>query len=671
MPIATSQHDRKQFRRQKLARLRAKAAARAAELAEHAHPLDPLSMDELERVVDIVHEHPDFRFAMRFGSVTLKEPAKAALIADSPPPRSAEVVLIDNESRGSFKLEVDLGARSVRDWQRIDGQPALAPDEFIETELAVKMDGRVLEALRRRGLDLEERSQINVDPWSAGYFGEPEERERRIARALIYVKHGLEDNQYAHVVDGVSAIVDLNEQEVIAVEDVAVLPIPQRCANWAASYQERFRTDIKPLEISQPEGPSFMVEGNLVRWQKWQFRVGFTPREGLVLHQVAYDDDGDLRSLFQRISVAEMTIPYGDEAFLQYRKNAFDIGEYGIGVLANSLERGCDCLGDIFYFDASYVNAFGELMPIPNAVCMHEEDDGILWKHYDFRTDTTEVRRSRKLVVSFIATVGNYEYAFYWHFRQDASIECEIKATGVVQTGALPDGETSKFGTMLEPNLYGVNHQHHFCVRLHAAIDGEHNQVTEVDTVADPTGPSNPFGNAFYAKRTTFERESEAQRNVDLATARYWIIQSSRRKNGMGYPTGYKIEPGESAPPYAQLGSSLHERAGYLWHQLWVTRFEESERYPAGDFPNQHPGGDGLPRWVEQDRPIKDDDIVVWHVLGHHHIPRAEDWPVMPVAKLGFKLKPVNFFDRNPALDVPPSPPKHHSDDFCEHCSDG
>jgi primary-amine oxidase len=665
--IATSQLDRKQYRRQKLARLRSKAAARAAELAEHAHPLDPLSADELERVVDIVQRHADYRYGMRFGMVSLKEPARS----ESGSPRAAEVILIDNTSRGSFRVDVDLGAGTVRDWRRIEGQPAIAPDEFAETELAVKMDGRVLEALRRRGLDLEERSQINVDPWSAGYYDAPDERDRRIARALIYVKHGLEDNQYAHVVDGLSAIVDLNDQEVVAVHDDAVLPVPQQCANWAASYQERFRSDIKPLEISQPEGPSFTVEGHLVRWQKWQFRVGFTPREGLVLHDVAYDDDGDLRSLFRRISVAEMTVPYGDDAFLQYRKNAFDIGEYGVGVLANSLERGCDCLGEIYYFDASYVNAFGELMPIPNAVCMHEEDDGILWKHYDFRTDKTEVRRSRKLVVSFVATVGNYEYAFYWHFRQDASIECEIKATGVVQTGALPDGETSKFGTMLGPNLYAVNHQHHFCVRMHAAIDGEGNQVTEVDTVADPTGPSNQFGNAFYAKRTTFERESEAQRNVDLATVRYWIIQSSRRKNGMGYPTGYKIEPGESAPPFAQPGSSLHQRAGYLWHHLWVTRFDDSERYPAGDFPNQNPGGDGLPRWVEQDRPIKDEDIVVWHVLGHHHMPRAEDWPVMPVAKLGFKLKPVNFFDRNPALDVPPSPPSHHHDDFCEHCSDG
>ena len=406
MSIATSQQDRKQYRRQKLARLRAKQKARAAEHAEHAHPLDPLSADELERVVEIVQRHPEYRYGMRFGMVSLVEPSRVALCSGSPPPRAAEVVLIDNTSRGSFRGYVDLDAGSVRAWQRLEGQPAIAPDEFAETELAVKMDGRVLEALRRRGLDLEERSQINVDPWSAGYYGTPEENERRIARALIYVKHGLEDNQYAHVVDGVSAIVDLNDQEVVAIEDVAVLPVPQQCANWAASHQERFRTDIKPLEISQPEGPSFTVEGNLVRWQKWQFRVGFTPREGLVLHDVAYDDDGEHRSLFHRISVAEMTVPYGDNAFLQYRKNAFDIGEYGVGILAEQpgarlrLPRGDLLLRRVVRRCVRRTDAD------PERCCMHEEDDGILWKHYDFRTDKTEVRRSRKLVVSFIATVA-------------------------------------------------------------------------------------------------------------------------------------------------------------------------------------------------------------------------------------------------------------------------
>jgi primary-amine oxidase len=647
---------RKMYREQKLERLRTKEAASASEA--HQHPLDPLTPSELERAVRTVQGHPRFRFGMRFGSVALAEPVKELILTGKDCGRIAQVIIIDNNSKGSYRLLIDLTNGQVTDWSTIEGQPAIAPDEFAETEMAVKMDGRVDEALRRRGLDLQDRAQVNVDPWSVGYYS-TKDGERRVARGLVYVKHDLDDNQYAHVVDGLSVLVDLNDQEVVAIDDEKVIPVPMECNNWAQSHQREFREDIKPLEIVQPQGPSFTVDGRQVSWQKWRFRVGYTPREGLVLHQVEYDDHGEVRPLFYRISVAEMTVPYCDPAFLQYRKNAFDIGEYGIGVLANSLELGCDCLGEIYYFDASYINAFGELMPINNAICMHEEDAGILWKHYEFRTDKTEVRRSRKLVVSFIATVGNYEYAFYWNFFQDGTLQLEVKATGVVQTGALLEGEETKFGTMLMPNLYAPHHQHHFCVRMDTMIDGVENQVTEVDSVADPLGPDNPYGNAFYLKRTTFESESEAARLVDPFKARYWVIQSSEHTNRMGYPTGFRIEPGETAPPLAVEGASLRERAGYLWNNLWVTRYAEDERYAAGEFPNQHPGGDGLPKWVQQDRPIRGQDIVVWYVFGHHHIPRAEDWPVMPVAHVGFKLKPSNFFDRNPAVDVPPSHSMH------------
>ena len=147
-------------------------------------------------------------------------------------------------------------------------------------------------------------------------------------------------------------------------------------------------------------------------------------------------------------------------------------GEYGIGMLANSLELGCDCLGEIHYFDGHVSDASGNIQTIPNAICMHEEDFSILWKHFDSSTEEVEVRRSRRLVVSFIATVGNYEYAFYWNFYQDGTIQFDIKLTGILSTAALPVGESSQYGTMLAPQLYAPNHQHFFCTRLDMAVDG-------------------------------------------------------------------------------------------------------------------------------------------------------------------------------------------------------
>src|SRR6185436_16416179 len=114
--------------------------------------------------------------------------------------------------------------------------------------------------------------------------------------------------------------------------------------------------------IHQPEGPSFTLAGHELSWQKWRMRIGFTPREGLVIHTVSYEDQGRERPVLYRASLSDMVVPYGDPRPNYFRRNAFDVGEYGIGMLANSLELGCDCLGEIRYFDASIVDTHGHVM---------------------------------------------------------------------------------------------------------------------------------------------------------------------------------------------------------------------------------------------------------------------------------------------------------------------
>ena len=88
------------------------------------------------------------------------------------------------------------------------------------------------------------------------------------------------------------------------------------------------------------------------------------------------------------------------------------------------------------------------------------------------------------------------------------------------------------------------------------------------------------------------------------------------------------------------------------------------ERFAAGDFPYQHPGGAGLPAWTAADRPIEETDVVLWYVFGIHHITRVEDWPIMPADTVSFWLKPFGFFDQNPSIDVAPSE-KAHEDGHC------
>ena len=132
-------------------------------------------------------------------------------------------------------------------------------------------------------------------------------------------------------------------------------------------------------------------------------------------------------------------------------------------------------------------------MVMKNAICLHEEDYGVLWKHYEFRNETFEVRRSRRLVISFFATVGNYDYGFYWYFYQDGTIQLEAKLTGIIQTAAVAPGKPYPWGGMVAEGLGGPTHQHFFNARLHMMVDGERNTVTEHEFVPRPWGADNPL----------------------------------------------------------------------------------------------------------------------------------------------------------------------------------
>jgi primary-amine oxidase len=327
-----------------------------------------------------------------------------------------------------------------------------------------------------------------------------------------------------------------------------------------------------------------------------------------------------------------------------------------MGAYANSLELGCDCLGHIHYFDADLCTSRGEPLTIKNAICMHEEDFGILWKHTDRRLpDSPEVRRSRRLVISSVSTVENYEYGFFWYLYQDGSIQFEIKLTGILSLAAVRPGERPKHGQLVAPQVFAPNHQHFFNMRLDFDLDGMNNSVYQTDVVSDEPGEANPFANAFHAKPTLLRTEQQARSHLNLETARTWKIVNPNVLNAIGEPVGFKFIPGDNAIPFASTDAWWRKRAGFVNSHIWVTPYRADERYGAGDYPNQSTGGDGLIRWTQENRPVENSDVVLWYTFGHTHIPRPEDYPVMPTAYIGFLLKPAGFFTANPALDVPPS----------------
>src|SRR5258708_18452868 len=389
------------------------------------HPLEPLTAEELGAAVALVREKRQLGGHVRFVSVALHEPPKNVVLnfkEGDRVPREAFIKLLDNNDGAAYEAIVDLTANEVTSWNHSPGvQPSVMLDEFFECEQLLKDNKAFQAALAKRGVT--DMNMVMVDPWSAGYYGPDEEPPRRLVRALPWVRIGApNDNGYAHPIEGVRAIVDLNRMEVVRIEDDGVIPLPPEPGNYWGEAVGKMRTDLKPVEITQPEGSSFTVRGHEVAWQKWRFRIGFTPREGLVLYTISYEDQERIRPILYRAALAEMVVPYADPSPNQWRKNAFDVGEYGVGMLANALELGCDCLGEIRYFDAHIVDSRGNVVPMPNTICMHEEDFGLLWKHIDWRTNKTEARRSRRLVISFLSTIVNYDYAFSCYLYQDATI---------------------------------------------------------------------------------------------------------------------------------------------------------------------------------------------------------------------------------------------------------
>jgi primary-amine oxidase len=291
---------------------------------------------------------------------------------------------------------------------------------------------------------------------------------------------------------------------------------------------------------------------------------------------------------------------------------------------------------------------------------MHEEDYGILWKHVDLHGGTSEVRRSRRLAVSFVSTVGNYEYGFFWYLYLDGNIQLEVKLTGIVSPMSIEPGTQPAFANVIAPGVAAPHHQHLFCARLDFDVDGATNEVYEVEAEPLPPGPDNPWANAFRQRATKLEREQDAQRDTAAAVSRAWKIVNPGVTNGLGQPVAYKLVPTMSTPTMlARPESSVSQRAGFARHNLWVTPYAPDERRAAGEYPNQHDGGDGLPRWTAEDRSLVDTDVVCWYTFGVTHFVRPEDWPVMPVEYTGFLLTPFGFFDRNPALDVPASSNGH------------
>ena len=640
------------------------------------HPLEPLSADEHVEAYSIARNYfvsesglPDE--PLLFPSIALSEPPKSFVrnwTSGADFPRAATLHVFHPPSNRVWIATIDLRADRVsRLVQARPGtQPAVTAEEYVIADELVHAYEPWQNAMRARGVDPD---LVYVDVWAPGDLplpsnvvaSLPHRRNTRLLRALSFFREASLDefdeehpqNPYVRPIEGVVITLDMNERRVVHMTDTGIRPVSRETGN--AEVQ---RDDVKPLVVSQPNGSSFVVDGRLVKWQNWQFYVVLHPREGLVLYDVRYNDKGRLRQIAYRLSLSEIYVPYGFSDVNWSWRSAFDVGEYNLGTFAQTLEPNRDVPQNTFFFDAVFGTDTGDTFESPATIGMYERDNGLLWTRTDPSNYARDTRMRRELVLTWNAWIGNYIYGFDWTFGMDGAIDVKVVLTGTtLNRGVEDDDEEDASAPLVGIDENGVrvaapNHQHFFSFRLDLDVDGVANLVSESDVRHVRKG----FGNAFAAQET--ELTEEGFRDADLTKARTWEVSSATAKNVLEKPTAFALETTNIAVPYSSPTFEPLLRAAFASHAFWVTKFKDDERYAAGDFPNQGRAGEGLPSFVASPEPLDEtSDVVVWQTIGMTHVPRPEDYPVMPAETIGFRIVPHGFFDRNPALDAPNVPP--------------
>ncbi|MCA1633491.1 MAG: primary-amine oxidase [Acidobacteria bacterium] len=640
------------------------ALAAQAVAAQPVHPLDSLTADEIKAASEVLGADARFPKGAIFSTIVLKEPSKGETLAfkpGAPFSRQAFAAILDLRGNRTFEAVVDLKSGRVLAWSEAKGvQPLVTSTEFDALSPIVKADVRWQAAMRKRGID--DFEKVQIDGWAVGQVP-ARHRGMRLIRALSYYKPdagdgGGSNNFYGQPIEGVVALVNMNTEQVLEVTETGIVPLPPP-SQQLDEKSTGTREAPKPLNITQPGGASFELSGQEIRWQKWRFRYTMHPREGLVLHTVGYEDGGRVRPILYRASLSEMVVPYGDTDQDWRWRSAFDVGEYSVGRLASSIEPKTDAPENATLLDATFAGDDGQPYVKERAVGIYERDGGMLWKHFEGYSGKNESRRARQLVVFFIATIGNYDYAVNWIFHQDGTLEADAALSGIMlpkgvrETKAVGHGAHAKSGHLVAANVVAPHHQHFFSFRLDFDVDGQNNSVHEMNTRALPVGRANPSQNGILMEETLLGNERAAQRRMDMPSARTWAVLNPSARNTLGHNTSYILVPGANSLPYVAPTSEVRRRAGFINNHFWATRYSPEEMSAAGVYPNQSRGGDGLPRWVVNNESLINQDVVVWYTLGVTHIPRPEEWPVMPVTHVGFKMIPGGFFSRNPALDVP------------------
>ena len=627
------------------------------------HPLDALTKAEIERTTAIVNAAPATA-GVRYQLITLAEPAKSAVLSwtpRSPLARNARVTAVKDAK--IFEITVDLDAGKITSQIESRGvEVPLTLNESSEAVEAARTDPAMLAALKRRGfIDMD---HVDCAPFAAGYFGIKAHEGKRLLKIGCFDVSRATNNIFGWPIERLYALVNLRTMTVSQVIDLGIVPVSPHEMNFTERVIEPLRPAEKPTLIAQPLGANYKIDGGAVSWGNWRFHVRFESRQGTVISQARWTDAGRERSVLYQGYMSEMFVPYMDPDYGWYSRTYFDMGEYGVGQLSSPLTAGIDCPEGAGFLTTFTNGDTGEAVEKPNAICIFERNTGDpAWRHHEVNNGSFEGRPGTELVVRMASQVGNYDYIMDWVFNHAAEIDLRVGATGIVAvkgvaTTSMRDATAksdTKTGTLVAPNLTAVQHDHYFNYRLDLDVDGADNSFQR-DVYRQVALPASSPRRSIYqvvpevlaTERMLGGTHSHVATNGPVKLR----VINETRTNAVGNPVGYEIVHANHGSAYSDPADWPGKRAAFLQSDVWVTRHDASEQYAAGQYVFASKSIQGLPVWVRKNRPIRNRDLVVWVNLGMQHLTRAEDVPVMPMVWHSFKLRPFNFFDRNPAVDL-------------------
>jgi primary-amine oxidase len=630
------------------------------------HPLNPLSADEIKATVDILKAAGRYQAGQRFTEITVQRPPKEQVWAFAlggssvTATRQASFVILDGKR--VIEGTVDLVARSVLSWRPVEGAHGMVLiDDFETVQKVIETSPEYAQALAKRGiLDVK---KVVATPLTVGYFDGKDglRQEDRLLKIVSYLDVG-DGNYWAHPIEDLVAIVDLESRRIIKIEDQGVVPVPMKAAGYDGAGR-RLTSPPKPLEITEPEGKNYTLTGHALHWRNWDLHLRLDSRVGLVLSTVTYNDQGTRRKVMYEGSLGGMIVPYGDPDIGWYFKAYLDSGEYGMGNLTSSIERGSDVPQNAVLLDATLSDPTGAPVQLQRAIAVFERYAGPEFKHQEMGKPNVSTER-RELVVRWISTVGNYDYIFDWVFAENGTIGINAGATGIeavkgVKTRTMQDAsaaEDTRYGTLLDHHIVGTTHQHIYNFRLDLDVDGEANTLTEIDPVVLPNTRGGPRTSTMQLQTRTVASEKQAAQKFDAATIR--LLSNPAKTNRVGNPVSYQLIPYAGGTHPIARGANfgkdewIYNRLSFMDRQIWVTRYKPDEMHPEGRYPNRSNKDTGLGQYTADDEAIAGTDNVVWLTTGTTHVARAEEWPIMPTEWVNVLLKPWNFFSETPTLGL-------------------